>query len=457
MAKRVFDVTVSLVGLIMAAPLMCVIAVLIKLESKGPVFYRCTREGRSNTRFGMLKFRTMVENADNIDCKLCAAGDVRVTRFGGFLRRTKLNELPQLFNVLVGQMSMVGPRPEDPKFLKYYPEKWQTVLAVQPGVVGLNQIVNRNEEDLFPAEEDPEGYYVEQLLPAKLERDIEYVRNHSLAGDFRILCSATYHTLFKGFSFGRVLDKRRTLQLCLFDASCGMLAYLAANLVRFEAVPLEGYIWKHFAIVTLSTPFLFWAMGVYRSSIRFFSVPDFILLAKAACAGGIVLVGLSYFLMPGSGHSRAVLAVYPVFLLLATSGARIVARLLRERKELETRGGDEKIRVVIYGAGRLGTETLRRLHFQSDVEVVGFVDDNENIKGNTVLGAKVLGSGRDLSFLKSLCNVEQVIIAFTSSNGEAADAGRKCMAAGLRYTLAPSTEWKWAAQGQPDVTTSPTS
>lgn len=134
-----------------------------------------------------------------------------------------------------------------------------------------------------------------------------------------------------------------------------------------------------------------------------------------------------------------------------------MARLIREREELHNNDRGEKVRVIIYGAGRLGTETLRRLHFQSDVEVVGFVDDNEDIRGQTVLGAKVLGSGRDLTFLKSLCDVEQVIIAFSSANGGAADAGRRCLAAGLKYVVAPSSEWKWATQDQTSLTSSPSS
>ena len=446
MAKRAFDLIVSLMGLIVAFPLMCVIAVVIKLESRGPVFYRCVRAGRGNKLFGMLKFRTMVENADSIDRKLCASGDVRVTRFGRFLRRTKLNELPQLFNVLVGQMSMVGPRPEDPKFLNYYPEKWRIVLSVQPGIAGPNQIANRNEEDFLIAVEDPEQHYVERLLPEKLERDIAYVYNHSVLGDFAMLFRSTFHTLFKGFSLDELLSSRRTLQLALFDVLCSLSAYSAANLVRFETVPFDLYIAKHFAIIALVNPFLFYVMGVYNSRIRFFSVPDFILLIRASCLAGIALVGVSYFLMIGSGHSRAVFAVYPVFLVMAMSGARIIARLLRERDEVQDTDNGRKIRAIIYGAGRLGTETLRRVNFESGVEIVGFVDDNDDLKGQTLLGARVLGSGRDLEFLKKLYDLKQVIIAFNSANGGIAEAGRQCQMAGLKYVLAPATEWDFSAQ-----------
>ncbi|MGO9119735.1 MAG: sugar transferase [Desulfomonilaceae bacterium] len=446
MAKRAFDIIVSLIGLIIASPLMCAIALLIKLESRGPIFYSCVRAGKGNSLFGMLKFRTMVDNADNIDCKLCGSDDVRVTRLGSFLRRTKLNELPQLFNVLIGQMSMVGPRPEDPKFLKYYPEQWQIVLSVQPGIAGPNQILNRNEEDAFVASEDPERLYVEQILPDKLDRDIDYVRSHSLFGDFMVLATAAYHTLFKGFTFHDLLSRRRTIQLIFYDTVLSLLAYAAANWVRFETLPLQPYIINNFAIIVLANPFVFFTMGVYKTNIRFFSVPDFIQLLRAVSVAGIVLVGMSYFLMFGSGHSRAVFAAYPVFLAIAMTGARLVARLLRERKELQTTNNGDKVRVLIYGAGRLGTETLRRVYFQSAVEIVGFVDDNEELKGQTVLGAKILGSGRDLEFLKSLYDIKQVIIAFHSSNGGTAEAGRRCLMAGLRYVLARSTEWDLSAQ-----------
>ena len=169
-AKRAFDIVVSFIGLAFTAPIFLLIAVIIKLESKGPVFYRCARVGKNGKLFAMYKFRTMVEAADDIDCKLCATGDVRVTRFGGFLRTTKLNELPQLLNVLAGDMSLVGPRPEDPKFVKYYKDKWSVVLSVSPGVAGPNQIANRNEEELFPEGVDPEKYLRGKHPSRQIER-----------------------------------------------------------------------------------------------------------------------------------------------------------------------------------------------------------------------------------------------------------------------------------------------
>ncbi len=217
--KRFFDIMASLGGLIVAAPFMIAIAAVIKLESKGPIFYRCTRVGRNGRLFGMFKFRTMLANADNVDCKLSGCGDVRVTSFGSFLRRTKLNELPQLFNVLLGDMSAVGPRPEDPKFTQDYKEQWQVVLSVRPGIVGPNQILNRNEEDLFPPGEDHERFYIDHILPEKLERDTDYVQTHSFWGDLIILLKAVYVTLFKGFTLWRLFSRPQLLKLIVLDAA----------------------------------------------------------------------------------------------------------------------------------------------------------------------------------------------------------------------------------------------
>jgi len=185
--KRFMDIVVGTTGIIIAVPLMIIIAVMLKIESRGPIIYRCKRIGRSRIEFDMLKFRTMIENADNIDCKLCVNTDVRVTSLGSFLRRTKLNELPQLFNVVKGDMSVVGPRPEDPKFMKYYGDKWDEVLQVRPGIMGTNQILHRNEEDLFPDGQDPEKFYVENILPEKLDNDLDYVRNHNFRRDVSLL------------------------------------------------------------------------------------------------------------------------------------------------------------------------------------------------------------------------------------------------------------------------------
>ncbi len=434
--KRLFDIAASLFGLILAAPVMLVIAAALKLESGGPVFYSCRRVGKGGEHFDMLKFRTMPEVADTIDCKLCPNGDVRVTRLGRFLRRTKLNELPQLINVLRGDMSAVGPRPEDPKFIRHYPEQWETVLSVRPGIVGPNQIINRNEEDLFPAGEDPERYYIDRILPEKLARDVEYARNNTLWGDAKLLVRGTYVTLFKALSVSAITSNIHVLRSAGVDAGLSALAYLAANYLRYEALPVQGYVIAGVLFALVFNPVLFAAAGLYRRDLKFFSVPDFLFTVKASAIAGAFLVLGYYLVFPGAGHSRAVFVLYPCLLAAFVSGRRLAQRLVIEKRERASNGAVSHKRAVIYGAGRLGVEALRRLRLDPAFEVVGFIDDAPEKKNDTVGGVKVLGTGLDLPFLKVLKDVDTAVLAFKPAGRNQLDVARRnCRQAGIDEVL----------------------
>ncbi|MDW8051856.1 MAG: sugar transferase [Armatimonadota bacterium] len=186
--KRVLDFTVAAFGLAACAPLFVLIALLIKLDSPGGVFFAHERVGRYGRKFKVLKFRTMVKNAPQLGGAITAGGDPRITRIGKVLRQTKLDELPQLWNVLKGEMSLVGPRPEVEKYVQLWdPALREIVLSVRPGITGLTQIRYRHEEHLLAAQPDPEKYYREVLLPLKLQSDAEYVKNRSLRLDLWIL------------------------------------------------------------------------------------------------------------------------------------------------------------------------------------------------------------------------------------------------------------------------------
>ena len=302
----------------------------------------------------MVKFRTMVENADNIDCKLCPSGDVRVTEFGRFLRRTKLNELPQLLNVLVGDMSLVGPRPEDPKLMKFCKDKRNVVLSVRPGVVGPNQILHRNEDDLFPSGEDPERFYIDHVLPEKLERDMEYVQTRSLWRDFSLFARGIYVTLFNGSSSRKAHNRKQALQWVLLDVTLSGMAYILANWLRFENLPMN--LVRHlesdlcsdcqchliFRVWTLSQEcaFLFDA----GSLIRHKTWPHSRIGARPF-----------QLLDPFRDWPIAsVLIMYPVFAIGFLSSARVLARFFLERKEYKKGQRPACKRIVIYGAGRLG-------------------------------------------------------------------------------------------------------
>jgi lipopolysaccharide/colanic/teichoic acid biosynthesis glycosyltransferase len=182
--KRALDVAVAIAGLVALAPAFAVIGLLVKLDSRGRALFRAPRVGRHGRIFLMLKFRTMT--AGITGPAITTSADARVTRFGAFLRRTRLDEMPQLWNVLVGEMSLVGPRPEDPRFAEAADATWQRVLSVRPGITGPAQLEFADREQRLLGE-DPERDYRERVLPAKLRVDAAYVDARSFAGDLRLL------------------------------------------------------------------------------------------------------------------------------------------------------------------------------------------------------------------------------------------------------------------------------
>ncbi len=197
MAKRTFDLLAAGVGLLLLSPLFVVVALAIKLDSQGPVFFRQARVGRGGRTFRIVKFRTMRERAEEAGGQLTVAGDPRVTRVGALLRKSKVDELPQLFNVVVGDMSLVGPRPEVPRYVAHYDARQRRVLDVRPGITDPASIAYRDENDLLDAATDPEAVYLDEIMPAKLEMNLAYLQRRSLAGDIAII--------FR--TFGRILRR----------------------------------------------------------------------------------------------------------------------------------------------------------------------------------------------------------------------------------------------------------
>lgn len=183
---RVFDICFSLVALTVSMPLLLVLAIAIKCSSPGPVLYRSRRIGQDGHPFTLYKFRSMVVGAAEQGPRVTGSGDARVTRLGRMLRRTKLDELPQLFNTLIGDMSLVGPRPEDPEYVKLYSPDQRQVLRVKPGITSPATVLHRHEEDLLNGP-DWEETYRRVVLPAKLEIELAYLQRRTVATDLRVL------------------------------------------------------------------------------------------------------------------------------------------------------------------------------------------------------------------------------------------------------------------------------
>lgn len=195
--KRIFDIVMSGLGLICLSPLFLVLAVWIKSDSPGPVFYRQIRVGRGNKDFRLFKFRSMRPDSDKLGLITVGGHDPRVTRSGYYIRKYKLDEFPQLINVFVGDMSLVGPRPEVRKYVDLYTSEQLRVLNVRPGITSLASIRYRNENEILAKADDPDKAYVEQIMPDKIAIDLEYVENASLTNDIKLI--------FK--TFGEIIRK----------------------------------------------------------------------------------------------------------------------------------------------------------------------------------------------------------------------------------------------------------
>ena len=196
MLKRTFDFLASLLGLLLLSPLILCIAVWVKCDSKGPIFYRQVRVGKDGREFKLLKFRSMRMGADRAGLLTLGDRDPRITRSGFWLRKTKLDELPQLFNVLVGDMSLVGPRPEVPKYVALYTPEQREILSVRPGITDAASVEMSNEAELMAQQADPEGYYVNVQIPLKIKLAKEYIAQQSFLSDLKLIVR-TIGVMFK--------------------------------------------------------------------------------------------------------------------------------------------------------------------------------------------------------------------------------------------------------------------
>lgn len=186
-AKRLFDIICSTLGLIVLSPLFLVVAIWIKIDSPGPIIFQQTRVGKNSQEFKIYKFRTMVVQAESLGKQITVGDDSRITKSGKFLRKYKLDEFPQLFNVLKGEMSLVGPRPEVPKYVALYTEQQREILTIPPGITDLASIKFRNESELLAQANNPEEFYINNIIPEKIALNRQYINQTGLVTDLKII------------------------------------------------------------------------------------------------------------------------------------------------------------------------------------------------------------------------------------------------------------------------------
>ena len=192
MIKRIFDITFSILGLLVISPALILIAIIIKIDSQGPILYIQDRVGIFNTDFKIYKFRTMYIESDKLGDLTLGDEDARVTKVGYYLRKYKLDELPQLINVLIGNMSFVGPRPEIRKYVNYYSQEDMEILNIKPGITGYASMKYVNVAEILENSENPEKVYIEEIMPDKIKINKLYIKNNNIFIDFKIIIKTIY-------------------------------------------------------------------------------------------------------------------------------------------------------------------------------------------------------------------------------------------------------------------------
>lgn len=438
--KRAVDVLAAALGLLLLAPLLALIALAIKLDTRGPVFFRQERVGRHGERFRMFKFRTMGVDAEAQGLQITVAGDARITRVGRFLRRHKLDELPQLVDVLRGTMSLVGPRPEVPRYVQRYPEHLrERVLSVRPGVTDIASLRFGREAELLAKAPNPERHYVEVILPEKLRVAADYLDNATLASDLRLV-GLTLRTVFvpplplrkvRSIMNHPSLWKRVAGALEAAHARRGPVAVVVDALLVLGCWHLTYLFRMGFErwqparpsyddAVSLGVVALYlvalWAMGARRSLWQFFAFDDFRRLALACGIAGVVGAA-AIQLAQLSAVPRAVLVLHPLFCLLALGMARMVFRLLWEHAQAMLGEADGEHRyAVVLGAGEVGRRVLAGLHQRHGWHVLKMFDDREALQGLRIAGVPVAGPLADIARPEVTDGATHVIVALADAD-----------------------------------------
>jgi lipopolysaccharide/colanic/teichoic acid biosynthesis glycosyltransferase len=436
-AKRLLDIIASSVGIVLLLPFFAFVAIRIKQDSPGPVFYRGVRSGKNGNKFYILKFRTMNESAESYrgPC-VTAQDDPRITPLGRRLRDTKLNELPQLWNVLKGEMSLVGPRPEDPEIVAQWSEDVRReVLSVRPGITSPASVLHRNEETMLHSSTVMQTYF-DSILPNKLRLDQLYVRHHSFLLDLDVLfwTGLVLLPLLRSFAlpedlliFGPLRRlAQRYLNWFVVDTVITLGAIGLAGLIARSFGPLELGFPKAF-VVALGFSLIFGitstVLGMYRVAwSQAGSGEMFGLFVATVIACGIALVGNQLinvpFLLPPGVIALASAFAFAGFvvaryrnhwigaLMLRWSQGRSGARLARER-------------VLIVGSGYAGQFTAWLLSHGPSAgafDTVGFVDDDLYKQGARIAGLSVLGRRTDIRGLVEKHDIGILVFAIHNIN-----------------------------------------
>jgi lipopolysaccharide/colanic/teichoic acid biosynthesis glycosyltransferase len=412
--KRLFDLVLALFGLLVSAPFMALVALAIKIDTPGRVFFSQRRLGRGGETFNIYKFRKFPDAWGDQGSGVTVAGDARMTRVGRILERTKLDELPQLWNIIKGDMSFVGPRPESLRFAELFEGEYARVHDYMPGIFGPNQVAHRNESAMYPPDCDPEDFYRKELFPAKAERDLAYFPRADLATDIGWIVKGVWCSLAGTINWRRLFIS--VLPRAMLDIAAIEIAWVLANLIRFEGLPPDRH-WGTLLTGTWLIPVIVIVVkltsGSYRQPMRYFSIRN----AARLVVGTVVGWSLAYLALLGAFHRGASFSLAPLGILLTlplTLTPRLIWREMKRRRARQFNGNHSRAVIAVYGAGHRG-EALAHLMDQGfpGVALAGFFDDNESeLQGHEIGGHPVLGTERDLTTVHAVHKLDQLWLSF---------------------------------------------
>lgn len=409
LAKRVFDLVFSTLGLIVLSPLFLFVSLLVKCSDWGPIFFRQQRVGQFGRNFFLWKFRTMIVDAEKIGVSVTKDGDPRITRVGRYLRKWKLDELPQLWNVLRGDMSFVGPRPEVPRYVEQYSPVQREILKYKPGITDLATLVFRDEEMLLRSASCVEDFYIKHCVPRKIELNRQYATKANLVQDIWIIVQ----TLCPYW-----------IGVVTIYGSALLASFWFAYMLRFEfdVPPDEFAQFQRFWLPVLGLKlFLLLWRNQFRGLLSYFSVPELEQIGTALGTAFIVEMVAWIFTRGHWLPSRSIIMIDAFLSLFLLCSIRLTFRLLREKYFTQKSHADAKpLRVAVIGAGELGSKLARKLATNKGLgrQVAVFFDDDPEKWQKDLHGIEIVGMPECLLNGEWVEKLDEVIIAMPHASPE---------------------------------------
>lgn len=441
---RPIELLITLIGLIAISPILLIIGIIVKISSTGPVFFKQERVGKSGENFTLYKFRTM--QLGDKGPKITVKKDSRITWIGSILRKMKFDELPAIWNIIRGDMSIVGPRPEVPEYVSMDDELWKQVLQVRPGITDPVTLRLRNEEEMLAGVKNPVQYYLDELQPEKLKGYLKYINKRTWKSDLLVIKDTILAIVFPFETPPPIVEKQNSrnfiqpekqtfLSKLKFDKTRNLAdpiilvaAFVISYLLRFDFVIPESLLWEAFlqmVVVVIFQYAIIHISGISNIVWRYISLAELGIFIKAAVITALPLTifRLAKFgFLPELEVPLSIIVMNTIYAFGGLIGARIFRRIMYERYEKRQISAKnlsrERKPVFLIGAGRVGQLVAREIMGRRDstIEIIGFIDDDPAKHGKIIYGVKVFGKTNDLPKLTNEMAIRNAILTISNAD-----------------------------------------